>query len=79
MKNTLCITAAVVFISLLSYSCTNDDELAMPEAKGDNFKIATDANLQNELKQEKIDLKAVIDSDMRTLQGDPSNPKPPRN
>lgn len=79
MKNRLYIIAAVVFISLLSYSCTNDEELEMPEAKENNFKITPDANLRNEVKQEKIDVNALIDSDVSTLPGDPSNPKPPRN
>jgi len=76
MKSRLYI-AGIVFTSLLSYSCSNDDEFANPEANNNNFKITSDVSLKNELKKT-ID-STVIFNAVSTVNGDPSNPKPPRN
>ena len=74
MKSKLCI-AGLVLISLLTYSCSNDDGYDMPEVKNNNFKIVPQLSLKNGVKEEEIDSAAVIIND---LDGDPINPKPPR-
>lgn len=93
MKNKLFI-AGLVFISLLTYSCSNDDEFGMPEGKNNNFKITPEVNLKNELVQKRIDSTTIIFREgdavegdpiegngpkLNAAHGDPSNPKPPRN
>jgi hypothetical protein len=88
MKNKLFI-AGLVFISLLTYSCSNDDEFGMPEGKKNIFKIKPEVNLKNELVQKRIDSTTIIfhegdpiegnGTKLNAVEGDPSNPKPPRN
>ena len=78
MKSKLYI-AGLVSISLLTYSCSNDDGYEMPEVKNNNFKITPQAGLKNELKEKTIDSTTVIfNIEANAIEGDPSNPKPPR-
>lgn len=75
MKTKLCI-AGLVLISLLTYSCSNDDGYEMQEVKSNNFKIVPQVGLKEELKEKEIDSATVI---LNAVDGDPINPKPPRN
>ncbi|WP_426094733.1 hypothetical protein [Flavobacterium sp. DSR2-3-3] len=78
MKSKLYI-AGLVSISLLTYSCSNDNDFEMPEVKNNNFKITPQAGLKNELKEKTIDSTKVIFSiEVNTIEGDPSIPKPPK-
>lgn len=76
MKSRFYITG-LIFISLLFYSCSNDDEFIIPEAT--KIRITSDINLKNELKEKAIDSTTVIVNSVKNFPGDPSNPKPPRN
>ncbi len=77
MKSKLYI-AALVSISLLTYSCSNDDEFEIPEVENNNFKITPEIGLKNEFKEKIIDSTTVNFSEVNPIDGDPSNPKPPR-
>ncbi|TRX33007.1 hypothetical protein FNW52_16265 [Flavobacterium sp. ZT3R18] len=78
MKSKLYITG-LVSISLLTYSCSNDDGYEIPEIENNNFKITPKAGLKNELNEKTIDSSTVIfNIKASAMEGDPSNPKPPR-
>lgn len=71
--------AGLVFISLLTYSCSNDDGYEIPEVKNNNFQIIPQAGLKNELKEKAIDSTSVIiNTEVYSAEGDPINPIPPR-
>lgn len=78
MKSKLYI-AGLVSISLLTFSCSNDDDFEMSEVKNNNFKMTPQVGLKNEQKEKIIDSTTVIFSEANANEGDPSNPKPPRN
>lgn len=69
MKNKLFISG-LVFISLLTYSCSNDDEFGMPESKNNNSKIKPEVNLKNELVPKRIDSTTVIFSKRNVIERD---------
>ncbi|KFF11191.1 hypothetical protein [Flavobacterium hydatis] len=78
MKSKLYITG-LVLLSVLTYSCSNDDVYETSEVKNENFKTPLQAGSKDELKKRIIDSTAVffiVKEDPR--EGDPSNPKPPR-
>lgn len=78
MKSKLYI-AGLVSISLLTYSCSNDDGYEIPEVKNNNFKITPQSGLKNEFKKTTIDSTTVIFSiEENAIEGDPSIPKPPK-
>ena len=78
MKSKLYI-AGLISISLLTYSCSNDDGYGVPEVKSNNFKITPQADLKNELNEKTIDSTTVIfNMEVSAMEGDPSNPVPPR-
>jgi hypothetical protein len=71
--------AGLVSISLLTYSCSNDDGYEMPEIKNNNFKITPQSSLKNELKEKTIDSTAIIfNIEVNAIEGDPNIPKPPK-
>ncbi|MDI5888453.1 hypothetical protein [Flavobacterium yafengii] len=79
MKSKLYI-AGLVSISLITYSCSNDDVYEIPEVKNNNFQITPQAVFKNGLNEKTIDSTTVIFSmEESAVEGDPSNPKPPRN
>ncbi|MBG6063564.1 hypothetical protein IWX83_003375, partial [Flavobacterium sp. CG_9.1] len=59
MKSKLYI-AGLVSISLLTYSCSNDDVYEIPEVKNNNFQITSQAILKNGLNEKTIDSTTVI-------------------
>lgn len=78
MKSKLYITG-LVLLSVLTYSCSNDDAYEASDVKTENFEIVPQKELKDELKEKKIDSTvtfSIIKEDPR--EGDPSNPKPPR-
>lgn len=78
MKSKLYI-AGLVSISFLTYSCSNDS-YDVPKVKSNNFKITPQANLKNELNEKTIDSTTLIfNIETSAVEGDPSNPKPPKN
>jgi hypothetical protein len=79
MKSKLYIIG-LISISLLTYSCSNDDSFPIPEVENNNFKLRPQSNLKNDLKEQTIDSTAIIlNIEINTDEGDPSNPKPPKN
>ncbi|TDE03740.1 hypothetical protein [Flavobacterium hiemivividum] len=76
MKSKLYIVG-LVSISLLTYSCSNDDGY---EVKSNDLKITPQADLKNELNEKTIDSATTIfNVEESAVEGDPSNPKPPKN
>lgn len=81
MKRKLYIVG-VVFISLLAFSCSNDDFEDSNE--GGNVVRTSDKELINELNEKNIDSSTVakpVDTNVDASadsDGEPSNPKPPR-
>ncbi len=74
----LCL-AGLVSISLLTYSCSNDEESLEVQAKG--FKTTPQSVLKTDFKTKINDSTAVklgVDEIDLDLDGDPSNPIPPR-
>ncbi|MCP2028477.1 hypothetical protein L1276_003647 [Flavobacterium sp. HSC-32F16] len=85
MKNKLFISAVLIFVSCLTFSCTNDD-YEIPQDKSRELKIAPKYSLNN--LNEKTNIQQVQDSVVPNIiqevnvtsiiDGDPSNPRPPR-
>lgn len=80
----LCI-AGLVSISLLTYSCSNDEEsFEVQEVKAKDFKTTPQSFLKVSFPTKITDTTTVklgsdaFDSDAVELEGDPSNPIPPR-
>nr|WP_315233586.1 hypothetical protein [uncultured Flavobacterium sp.] len=72
----LCITG-LVLISLLTYSCSNDEERLEVQAR--DFKTIPQSVLKTNFPLKNIDSTAVkLDTDAIDVDGDPSNPIPPR-
>lgn len=76
MKSKLYI-AALISISLLNHSCSKDDSYEIQGIKKNNFKTKKQLDFNNELNEKTVDSSAVI-HESNTVEGDPSNPKPPR-
>jgi hypothetical protein len=75
MKNKLCI-AGLVLISILTYSCSNDEEsFEVQGVKAKEFKGIQQSVLQQELNARVIDSTAV---ELNKADGDPSIIIPPR-
>jgi hypothetical protein len=74
MKSKLHITG-VIIISLLTYSCSVDDNEQLPEVKNNNLKITPKIGLENEINGSMRDSTYVLP---QIVEGDPSNPVPPR-
>lgn len=76
MKNKLSI-GVLVFICVLTYSCSNDDDYESKAVENANVKTKQQIHLKNELTKKIIDPTNIIFN--KDQDGDPSNPKPPRN
>ncbi|MFE3872162.1 hypothetical protein ACFX5F_13110 [Flavobacterium sp. ZS1P70] len=78
MKSKLYI-AGLVFISFLTYSCSDDYSDEIPENSNKNFEIKPKPILQNDLIEKTIDSTSVIiNTEVYNADGDPINPIPPR-
>lgn len=85
MKSKLIISGLLIFISLLTFSCTNDD-YGIQNVNDKEIKIETKQSLK--ILKGKIIMNVVQDSVAETViqevntasdgYGDPSNPRPPR-
>lgn len=73
MKSNLIIPGLLISISLLTFSCTNDD-YEIPESQGSHIKAITKDQLKKEINTITIDSTIVNTQD----DGEPNNPKPPR-
>jgi hypothetical protein len=79
MKNKLYI-AGLVLISLLAYSCSNDeDSYEVQGVKPNDLKSAPQSILKSGLTIKAIDSTTVkLNMEISSPDGDPSNPLPPR-
>jgi len=79
MKNKLYV-AGLVLISVLTYSCSNDeDSYEVQGIKANEIKSAPQSILKSELTVKIIDSTAVrLNMEISSPDGDPSNPRPPR-
>jgi hypothetical protein len=85
MKSKLFISGLLIFISLLTFSCTNDDD-EIQNVNDKELKIEQKNSLKN--LNDKINMNTVQDSVVKIpiqegnitsdSNGDPSNPRPPR-
>ncbi|MEN2403147.1 hypothetical protein GKZ90_0025390 [Flavobacterium sp. MC2016-06] len=82
MKNRLFISGLLVFVSLLTFSCTNDD-YELPADNNGQLKTITKDKLKN--MNEKINAQVQDSTITNTIltedpatEGDPIIPKPPR-
>lgn len=76
MKSKKLISGLLISIAILTASCTNDD-YEMPEAKNGKSEFVPKDNLKNEIRNVIID--SIKIKDTYADDGEPSNPKPPKN
>ncbi|MNX45881.1 hypothetical protein D3C86_764060 [compost metagenome] len=72
--------AGLVSISLLTFSCSNDEEsVGVQEVKARDFKTTPQSVLESDFTAKASDSTTVkLSTDVIETDGDPSNPKPPR-
>lgn len=71
--------AGLVFVSLLTCSCSDDYDFNPTERENNNFKISHQAGENDDFKgMTKDSTSVIIGEKENSNEGDPSNPKPPR-
>jgi hypothetical protein len=71
--------ATILSMIFLACSCSNDEDFEIQEVGSNNFKTKQLINFKKKINQKKVDsLELQVNGQEIFLEGDPSNPKPPK-